>query len=176
MVYIYRKMPPEGGGLLKFDAFEREKWVKRSPHFWWKRNEQVSSEFGFRGWSVAACPSSRCPCISWGMPTLLNHLVLESIVRVLKYHWQHEWVQMVVQHTHVPSRLTKGLCQSSNSQQQIGIYLSQVVFNLLITSYAAALGEWSICLILGVVWGGCVVFSIIVWYYRFLKIVLQWKT
>lgn len=31
-------------------------------------------------------------------------------------------------------------------------------FFLLITSYAAALGEWSICLILGVGWGGCVVF------------------
>lgn len=53
---------------------------------------------------------------------------LESIVRVLKCLWQHEWVQMAVQHTYVPSRLTKGLCQSSNSQQQIGIYLSQVFF------------------------------------------------
>lgn len=102
---------------------------------------------------------------------------LESIVRVLKCLWQHEWVQMAVQHTPVPSRLTKSLCQSSNSQQQIGIYLSQVFFFffLLIMSYAAALSEWSICLILGVGWGGCVVFSIFVWYYRFLKIVLQWK-
>lgn len=89
----------------------------------------MSSEFGFLGWSVEARPSSsRCPWVAWGMPTFLNHLVAESIVHVLEHFWQHAWVQMVAQRTHVPSRLTKGLCQSSTSQWQIGIYLSQVVF------------------------------------------------
>lgn len=77
------------------------------------------------GWSVAAHPSSsRCPCITWGMPTFLNHLFAEfwsTSDSMTEFKWLHS-IPMY------PAGLPKACAKAQIASDRLAFALSQVVF------------------------------------------------